>query len=122
MNYSTKIMALVIIFTAIIQAGCKKTTEKDDKNKMLLLLVGRNVYSADCVAFKMTFVPGGKTFPTGVNDEGTGYVPSAYWIGETEVTYELWNKVRHGPLNLPAERISTPLPMTVFPDRQTSIQ
>jgi hypothetical protein len=45
------------------------------------------------VTFKMLPVPGGKTFPTGVNDDGTATVAGAYWVGETEVTYELWNKV-----------------------------
>lgn len=50
-------------------------------------------YAADGVTFKMSYVPGGLTFPTGVNDDCTATVANAYWIGETEVTYELWNKV-----------------------------
>lgn len=45
------------------------------------------------VSFKMVYVPGGLTFPTGTNDEGTATVTEAYWIGETEVPYELWQTV-----------------------------
>ncbi len=51
-------------------------------------------YTVEGVSFIMVFVPGGKTFPTGVNDDGTATVTNAYWIGETEVTYELWSAVR----------------------------
>ena len=93
MKYLVKIMALVLIFAAIILSGCNKA-KKDDKSKLLLLLSGGGTFSADGVTFKMVYVPGGKTFPTGVADGATAYVADAFWIGETEVTYELWNKVR----------------------------
>jgi sulfatase modifying factor 1 len=50
--------------------------------------------SVDGVVNKMMYVPGG-TFPTGINDlpgsEKT--VSEGFWMGETEVTYELWKKV-----------------------------
>jgi formylglycine-generating enzyme required for sulfatase activity len=40
-------------------------------------------------------VPSGSvTFPTGVNDDGTATITDAYEIGETQVTYELWYKVK----------------------------
>ena len=45
------------------------------------------------VAFVMVYVPGGLTFPTGVDDDATATVGNAYWIGETEVTYALWSTV-----------------------------
>ncbi len=51
------------------------------------------VYNAGGVSFLMVYVPGALTFPTGVDDNGTATVEGAYWIGETEVTYELWKKV-----------------------------
>jgi formylglycine-generating enzyme required for sulfatase activity len=105
MKYLVKIMALTLIFAAIILAGCKKD-KKDDKSNLLLLSGGGTyTYTADGVTFKMVYVPGGKTFPTGVDDNGdldgdgtqdvppTATVANAYWIGETEVTSELWNKV-----------------------------
>jgi len=62
-------------------------------------------YTAGGVSFKMAFVPGGRTFPTGIDDNGdpgvettqlvapTATVPKAFWIAETEVTYELWYAV-----------------------------
>ena len=53
----------------------------------------QEIYSADGVSFKMAYVPGGFTFPTGTGDSGTATVDNDYWIGETQVTYELWNKV-----------------------------
>ena len=44
------------------------------------------------VHFNMRYVPGG-TFPTGTADDGTATVGTGFWIGETEVTYELWSGV-----------------------------
>ena len=51
-------------------------------------------FTAAGVSFKMAYVPGGLTFPIGTDDSSTAMVFHAYWIGETEVTYELWDKVR----------------------------
>jgi uncharacterized repeat protein (TIGR02543 family) len=53
----------------------------------------QQTFTADGVTFKMNIAPGGHTFPTGTNDSGTATVTDAYWIGETEVTYELWYAV-----------------------------
>ena len=44
------------------------------------------------IVFKMRKAPGGLTFPFGMFDEETT-IDYAYWIGETEVTYELWSEV-----------------------------
>ncbi len=55
--------------------------------------------TADSVSFKMAYVPGGLSFRTndGDNnnglDDSTASVSNAYFIGETEVSYELWHKV-----------------------------
>ena len=49
--------------------------------------------TADSVTFNMAYVPGGLSFMSGLNDDGDTNVSNAYWIGETEVTWELWNKV-----------------------------
>jgi formylglycine-generating enzyme required for sulfatase activity len=51
-------------------------------------------YHGDGVTFSMAYVPGGVTFPTGIDDDGTATVADAYEIGETEVTYELWYVVK----------------------------
>ena len=53
----------------------------------------QETFTADGVSFNLSYVPGGYSFPTGVDDSGTTTVTKAYWIGETEVTYELWYKV-----------------------------
>jgi hypothetical protein len=42
----------------------------------------------------MAYVPAVGNFPMGMDDGGVGTVERPYWIGETEVTYELWNAVR----------------------------
>jgi len=53
----------------------------------------KETFTADGVSFAMAYVPGGLTFPTGINDDSRSWVTNAYWIGETEITYELWHKV-----------------------------
>ena len=51
-------------------------------------------FTANGVTFNMVYVPGGLSFLAGLNDdEGASTVNDAYWIGETEVTYELWSTV-----------------------------
>ncbi len=51
-------------------------------------------FTPGVLSFKMVFVPGGLTFPTGTDDLGTpATVAKSYWIGETEVTYGLWTEV-----------------------------
>ncbi|QQO10236.1 SUMF1/EgtB/PvdO family nonheme iron enzyme [Breznakiella homolactica] len=51
-------------------------------------------FAGDSVVFKMAYVPGGITFPINTNDSGSAAVADAYWIGETEITYELYYTVR----------------------------
>ncbi len=58
-----------------------------------------DIYLADSVKFNMIYVPGGMTSPAGINDDGTATVADTYWIGETEVTYELWQKVYEWAVN-----------------------
>jgi formylglycine-generating enzyme len=52
-------------------------------------------YTVGGVAFKMRYVPGGLTFPTDRDTvtTGTPTVANAYWIAETDVTYQLWSAV-----------------------------
>lgn len=50
-------------------------------------------YTAAGVSFNLVYVPA-KSLHTGTDDSwGTATVDNPYWIGETEVTYELWNVV-----------------------------
>jgi formylglycine-generating enzyme required for sulfatase activity len=54
---------------------------------------GYSVIYTTSVPFTMVSVPGGLTFKTGTDDNGTATVSDAYLIGQTEVTYELWYAV-----------------------------
>ena len=97
MKNAMRLFACMTLAGALALTACDE--KKDDNNSLLLLLLGHSAgdmetYTADGVSFKMAYVPGGITFPTGTDDLGTpATVANAYWIGETEVTYELWNKV-----------------------------
>ena len=53
----------------------------------------RASHSAGTIRFYMRLAPA-LEFPTGLDDSRTSTVDSPFWIGETEVTYELWYAVR----------------------------
>ncbi len=96
MKLQLNLAAILMLTASVAFTACDE--KKDDNNSLLLLLLagggGMKTYTADGVSFKMAYVPGGVTFPTGTDDLGTpATVANAYWIGETEVTYELWQKV-----------------------------
>lgn len=79
---------LIMIFVCIVFiSGCSR-------DEIELPAGYKTVVSADGVSFTMAYIPGGCTFPTGTNNDGSATVTDGYWIGETEVTYELWHKVR----------------------------
>ena len=97
MKNTTRLLGSMLIAVLLAFAACD-TGKKDDNSSLLLLLLSggasqKVTYTADGVSFFMAYVPGGLTFPTGVNDDGTATVSNSYQIGETEVTYELWYKV-----------------------------
>jgi hypothetical protein len=58
-------------------------------------------FSADGISFNMAYVPGGLSFPVGIMDatEPETIVGRGYWIGDTEVTYELWDAVHTWAIN-----------------------
>ena len=52
----------------------------------------KKIYTAGGVSFCFNYVPGGLSFPTETSSQITAAtVTNAYWIAETEVSYELWN-------------------------------
>ena len=53
----------------------------------------KETFIADGVIFKVSYVPAA-TFPTGSDDSVDQKVDKSFWIGETEVTYELWHAVK----------------------------
>jgi len=96
-----RILAIVLVLVAglIIFIGCN-----DDSSKITIIPVspgslpyGSNpgdkfTFTADDVSFKMAYVPV-KSFKYLVDDSATATVTGAFWIGESEVTYELWYTV-----------------------------
>jgi hypothetical protein len=52
-----------------------------------------STYTIDDVSFAMHYVPAISSFPSGASDSGSDSTNVSYWLGETEVTYELWTTV-----------------------------
>jgi sulfatase modifying factor 1 len=50
-------------------------------------------YTIGDASVTLRLAPAAAVFPTGVDDTGTGSVDAAYWMAETEVTYQLWKTV-----------------------------
>ncbi len=62
--------------------------------KWSLAAAAKETYTANGVSFKMSYVPGGEyIIPIGTGDSRRATVNDSYWIGVSEVTYELWEKV-----------------------------
>jgi formylglycine-generating enzyme len=93
MKIQVKCAAILMFATALTFAGCDGGGSNGGGSGIKYSAGDQETYTADGVSFVMSYVPGGLTFPTGTNDEDTATVANAYWIGETEVTYELWKKV-----------------------------
>jgi len=70
-----------------------KVIVRPDPN--IILIQPETFTVCNTVNFNMIHVPGGLTFPTGMNDSSTATVPNAYWIAETEATYELYECIRN---------------------------
>ncbi|PKL17031.1 MAG: hypothetical protein CVV49_13050 [Spirochaetae bacterium HGW-Spirochaetae-5] len=88
------VCAVIPIMLSACWEGLEEISEKIGGGVVSAYSAGdAETYTADSVSFKMVYVPGGLTFPTGINDDGIATVSNAYWISETEVTYELWGKV-----------------------------
>jgi formylglycine-generating enzyme required for sulfatase activity len=99
MKIQSIINAAIILCITLFLSACQDKGK--DNNTLLLLLFtdprsagDQKTFAADGISFKMVYVPGGMTFPTGTDDSGIAIVKKAFWIGETEVTYQLWDKVR----------------------------
>ena len=92
-----KILFLLILTVSMFTAcdGGSETAGTETGTETQPDTAGYKVtYTAGSVSFKMVYVPGGITFPTGIDDSGSATVADAYLTGETEVTYELWYAVR----------------------------
>lgn len=76
------LVALTLIFTACIV--------DDDTNETVYETGDMKVYNVDSIFFKMAYISKDITFATCPDDQTSANVKEAYWISETEVTYELW--------------------------------
>lgn len=99
---------LFILILAVAFSGCSGgngggNNGENSGNPGLTYTFGQqsSPYTVDSVTFYMRYVPAVSRFPIDSNqkngsydDLGTGSVSAAYWIAETEMTYDLWNTVR----------------------------
>ena len=67
-----------------------------------------DAFEAENITFNMMYVPGGLSFPINTGDSAVGSVGTAYWIAETEVTYELWDTVRTWAEGTPGYTFANP--------------
>ena len=60
-----------------------------------VVITGKDTYTVGALSFDMAYVPGGYTFNSYYNYEGSysHTVNNAFYLADTEVTYELWNTV-----------------------------
>ena len=79
---------LIFLFTA-----CELQEADFSIQKQMLSVGDKQTFVADGVSFNMVYVPG-KRFKTGLQDDGFASVKNDYWIGETEITFQLWLKVK----------------------------
>ena len=102
-------LTLPFMFSALIMAaGCSQITqtavgntneepgEHEANGENPVFEIPRNIvsYSVKGITFSIAAVPGGLTYPAGIDDSGRETVEAAFLIGETEVTYALWSTVR----------------------------
>ncbi len=90
----------VVIWIALVFAACggagggdDGAADESDNGSATCQECKTQGFSVGGVSFTMVYVPGGHTFPKYWNDSETGTVADAYWIAQTEVTYELWKTV-----------------------------
>lgn len=80
-------LAALMAFSLV---GCGKNASRTSGGSITYIAGNSNTYSVPGGSFKMRYLPGGLTFSTRTGDDGRATVSAAYWIGETEVTYDLW--------------------------------
>ena len=81
------IMGLLFLFVLVM------CSSEDPAVSVSLRDGQQSEWSADSVTWKMVYINGNKVFPIYSTDEGAMSILEGYWIGEKEVTFELWKKV-----------------------------
>ncbi len=82
------VVPVAVILVVVLMVGCALLTTADRGPGEAAQ------HNAAGVPFTVRSVPGA-TFPTGLDDSGKATVEHDFWMGETEVTYELWYAVRN---------------------------
>jgi formylglycine-generating enzyme required for sulfatase activity len=86
MNCNRKTLIVAFVLAVLLFAGCSAPAASVASGRQA---GDKQAFSADNVTFSMIFVPG-KKFLSNVGDSKTHEIAYDYWIGETEVTYQLW--------------------------------
>lgn len=82
---------LFVTLLFVLVLGCENPSSGSITSTLDTVIT--TTYNAENVSFKMVYVTDNGTYPAGTDDDSTGVVDGDYWIGETEVTYELWSTV-----------------------------
>jgi sulfatase modifying factor 1 len=80
---------MLVVLSMFLSGGCAAPVESGPSGPQA---GDKQTFSADGVTFSMIYVPG-KKFYSGYFDTVPAEVAYGYWMGETEVTFELWNTV-----------------------------
>jgi formylglycine-generating enzyme len=97
MNIRIKILVIVVLVMSLVScSGGRRKGSGEEGSPIQSINHGgdKQTFTADGESFNMVYVPCGISFPIGLNDDNSASINKAYWIGETEVTYGLFSKVR----------------------------
>lgn len=89
MNWRVLMVVLLVLLVILVSVFFLWRCFSDDGIKAGSALT----LEAGGVSFTLRYVPAA-TFPTGLDDDGEAVVEHPFWMGETEVSYELWYQVR----------------------------
>lgn len=87
-------IAILMLFVAVSFNACDNSKENQYTSDYGFTAGDITFINGDGAGCIMVYVPG-KSFKKNFIDSETGTVERAFWIGETEVTYDLWYTVYH---------------------------
>ncbi len=89
--FRPNLLFVPLFLSLLFLAGCSDPSSSRSSEKVISA-GDSQFFNLSTTEFNMQYCPGG-TFPTGAGDTGSETISDAFWIGETEVTYELWYTV-----------------------------
>jgi sulfatase modifying factor 1 len=94
MKKSLLLTLFLVLNTVLTGCGSKSSTTNTTSIPTTSYSAGEvSSYILANISFNMHYVPMITGFPIGTDDSAIGSISAAYWIAETEVTYELWKVV-----------------------------